>query len=599
MITVCYNKRPCLHCDYHLDLTRTPLKHFNDPPNENTEKMPRLSRTHTCAARLFLAGLAVLGLLGQYPEDHIRNTLADWSLYGISACLTVALLGIVLGFADIRRQLTSISFGGFTILLVILIVAFLLSSRLVPQAMRIYFDEHIYENIAQSILHTGQAFLVDEGDAEAGAYRIYSRQYNKQPNAWPAFQALLFRFFGVAEDTTHLATNLAFVAGLLALWLLIYLLFQSEAAAHSSALVLGLTPVVLRWSNTASVEIAAAAFATLGLAAHVYYMRKASWPSMLISAGFLSYATYYRPESLLVFIVAILFSLVLNVGELKQRRFSVWLTLSFLLCLPELVHLYAVRNEGWGSSYAKFQLFWAFVYIKVNGPYYFNNAEYPLLFTILALLGALSGKVWRLRLPIICWFVIMCGLFLFFYCGGYKCGVSERFAVLSMPPLAALAGLGMAELYKLFPRGPYFRKIATTIALLVFIIMLRPFGPYVRAVGTEAIRARKAVWSAKQLAKTLPPKSMVLSHTPSMWLVWGYNSAHTNRVCATPDYFQDSLQDRYPGGIYLDYGYWCNVPDPEQNAMCECILDKFETEVQMRFSDSKSNFVLYKLISLK
>ena len=114
-----------------------------------------------------------------------------------------------------------------------------------------------------------------------------------------------------------------------------------------------------------------------------------------------------------------------------------------LFLLPHFLHFYAVSGHSWGTQGSKFSLEFLAHNLDTNGIYYLNNKFFPLLITVLALIGLFcpqKGKKWRWL--IFLWFLPFWGIFLFFYAGSYTYGADVRFALTSFMPLAVLAGIG-------------------------------------------------------------------------------------------------------------------------------------------------------------
>ena len=70
------------------------------------------------------------------------------------------------------------------------------------------------------------------------------------------------------------------------------------------------------------------------------------------------------------------------------------------------------------------------------------NIRYPALFTACALIGLFAGGRYLKKLPVLVWFVLTWGIFLFFYAGSYNYGADVRYSVVSTAPLAVLEGAG-------------------------------------------------------------------------------------------------------------------------------------------------------------
>jgi len=74
-------------------------------------------------------------------------------------------------------------------------------------------------------------------------------------------------------------------------------------------------------------------------------------------------------------------------GELKKGRFYLCLAIFFILIIPHIVHLYAVKDMGWGASGPKFSAQYFQGNFVSNFLHYFKNQQYPLLATIFFFLG--------------------------------------------------------------------------------------------------------------------------------------------------------------------------------------------------------------------
>ena len=93
-------------------------------------------------------------------------------------------------------------------------------------------------------------------------------------------------------------------------------------------------------------------------------------------------------------------------------------------------------------------------------------------------------------------------------------------------PLAVLAGLGAARLCRTLGAWTGLSSgRAVTLVALTLVFAWISFLPLVRAIGQEAVDARFDVEFAREFSGLVPPASIVLTHNPSMWLVWGKNAA--------------------------------------------------------------------------
>ena len=135
--------------------------------------------------------------------------------------------------------------------------------------------------------------------------------------------------------------------------------------------------------------------------------------------------------------------------------------------------------------------------------------------------------------------------------------------------------------------------MAPSLVLLICLWGLS-FLPYVRSITQEAWEARADHDFAEIMAQKVPPHSLILTHNPNMFLIWGSNAAQSS--LATNDFERlKCLFQRYPGGIYFHYNFWCMVQDPLQQSFCDNILQKFKVTEMIALQEQQKTFRLYKL----
>jgi hypothetical protein len=165
---------------------------------------------------------------------------------------------------------------------------------------------------------------------------------------------------------------------------------------------------------------------------------------------------------------------------------------------------------------------------------------------------------------------------------------------MAFPPLALLAGAGLADLDAAAAR--LFRRrgaaLAGTIVLAASFLM---FAPAARTVGQEAWAARADHHHAREMLAFLPKDAIVFTHNPNMFLFWGRSSAQASILAGYDAEALKSLRQRFPGGVYFHYNFWCSVADPLQVGFCKSILDKFPHEEVVRYREREFEFALYKI----
>ncbi len=539
----------------------------------------------------------------------------------ILSLLTAAVFSLS-RYGYVRRLRAACSVRCRIMLAVILSAGFVLVVFCVPRESRIYYDEQIYQNIGQTICctkgagshagegfsesfgsfwkrFTGQAGMCNEGRNEFGEYTCHRLEYNKEPNGWPYVLSIAYRIFGVNERVSFACANFMYLASILAVFGIGSMLFGSCTCGTYAALVFALTPQHLMWSNTAAAEPSAAFFPALALLCALLFVKTGSTWVLLLAAAMTAFASQFRPESGMICAVVGLTIVLMKRSELKRGRLYAAAGVLFVLLVPHFAHLYAVKGMGWGSSGAKFAFSHFPENFRVNALFYLRNMRYPLIFTLLALGSLLfrtgSGRAygWPQKAVLLVWFMLFWGIFLFFYAGSYNYGADVRFSLLSSIPLAVLAGFGAWRIAECVQQRISLPGAHAVMALLLTGSFLS-FMPLVRAVTQEAWAARADVHYAKEMAQLLPEESVVLTHNPNMFLMWGYSAAQASLATEHRAEFRRFFH-RYKGGVYFHYNFWCNVDDPLQNSFCENILNRYDATEVASYAKRNYRYALYRI----
>jgi hypothetical protein len=478
----------------------------------------------------------------------------------------------------------------------LLVTALLAVGLFPPRTHRIYFDEDIYQNVAQNILWRGKAQMCNEGMVEHGSYRCVATEYNKEPNAFPFLLSFVFRFTGVNETSAHILNHFLFALGVGCAYWIGILLFRDRRAALVAAVIYMLTPENLLWGATVAVEPGAAALAALAVGAWLLFLEDTSVATGLFAAGAVAFAAQWRPESALIVVVAAFATLILKPARLLSIRLHTTALLVFVLLLPHLGHLWAVRNEGWGSGDAgKFALTYVVNNLRTNALFYVEGKEFPLYFCLLAIVGLAVFRNWRQKAIPLLWFLLFFGIFIPFHAGSYRYGADIRFSLLSAMPLALLGGLGAASLADRLEGWFREHRWVGTVPLLVAVYVFTSFLPLVRSIGREAWEARADHDIAREMLELVPERSIVLTHNPGMLHVMGQSAAQTSHAAYQPSKV-DHFFRQFPGGVYFHFNFWCNVHDEVQNEFCTKVMEAYPTQVIEEWSAGMNRYVLYRLL---
>jgi hypothetical protein len=546
----------------------------------------------------------------------------------LEICFFLLILAVGINYRLIKGLFSGIPRTIWFFLAAITVSGLLITVFAAPRDHRIYYDEDIYLSIGQNIAclkntgahagedygsslssiwkrWSGRAAMCNEGRHEYGDFFCDRLEYNKEPNGWPYLISIVFRLAGVHENAAFWTTNLLYALSIVTAFGIAYLLFRCPYRGLFAALIFSLTPEYIMWSNTVAVEPSAACFTGLALLSALVYVRSRAGTALFLLTVAAAFACQFRPESIMCLAVIGLAVLFFAGEELKRGRFYLALSLFFILIIPHLVHLYAVKDMGWGSSGPKFSFDYLEGNLKANALFYLKNVRFPVMFTVLFVLGLLlggragekNGKTFYLyeKTVVFFWFLLFWGIFILFYAGSYDYGADVRFALLSSMPLALLAGCGSVSLAQLFNRR--FRYMQFLLALVIIFSFI-PFFPFVKAITQEAWGARYDHRYAQEMAKEVPDNGIVLTHNPNMFLLWGKNAAQASLATEQTAYFKRFFY-RYPGGIYFHYNFWCNVPDKLQNSFCRNILERYDSTLIKSYKEKDYTYELYKLDKLK
>lgn len=539
-----------------------------------------------------VAVAALLAWVLSTPAASLREELTVLQFWSLEICVflglavSTAVLPVLSGLLD-RRDL--LRMAALTALAVGLTVG------LAPRTNRIYYDEHIYQNVGQNLADSRRAQMCNAGTIKAGRLQCASGLYNKQPYAYPHLLSLPYRMVGVGTTTAFVVNAIAMAVTVCLVYVLVLMLFADRAAAFFAALLLALTPEQIVWSATAAAEPSAAMACVAALLAVACFLRSRSNMSLAGVAIASAYAVQFRPESFLIVPVVMLLIWQRAREEFWRPRLW-WAGLLLLTFLAVYVgHMVAVRNEGWGTTAERVSLGYVTDNLRVNGWFYLADARFPMTYTLLAILGLWGWRAEAGRMAIAIYFLLFFGIALLFYAGSYDYGADIRYSLATYPPIAILGGLGMARLVqwaeRLNAEKPAFLGLTAAVACQ----FLWWYAPVVRSTTDAAWAARSDVRFAKSLVPDLREKNAyVLTHNPGMFQVWGVSAGQMSLVVTNPDYVDD-LAARFPGGVYLHWNFWCNVQDAMQREFCAKVLRLRPADPVRDYREQDQHYILYRL----
>lgn len=535
-----------------------------------------------------LCSLAYVALLGimvgwlRHSGEHVVRSehLPRLSMLALETGFGLLLLSAAWAAYGARRLFRAVPRWTVIAVVMLSVAGCGIARYVAPREYRIFYDEQIYMNIGQSMAYARTATSCDDGRAEYGEYEIISGQYNKQPNGYPYLVSLVFRVFGLSEWAGMNLNNILFAVSILLVFAVGFLLFDDWRAGLLAAVVHALTPKTIVWSNTAAAEPATMTFALVAVASVLVHARLRSTASLCLATSALAFGVQFRPESMFLLPISALLLLVLAPGEFRRPR-TYWAGVAlFALLIPHFAHLWVVRQEPWGAETAGARLGFGFLRrtLSTNVGYLIANRQYPVFFTLLAAFS-LGTRGMHLRKTVVgLWFTLTFGVFLLFYAGSFEYGNDDRFVLVSAAPLAILAGFGASRIVRALEGLRVPAGAAAGLACGVLFGAFTQVAPTVRAVNEEAWEARADVDNAREFAAMLPPDSLILTHNPNMFLLWGKNAAQLFFAESDPDRMRWYME-RFSGGVYFHFNYWCNVADEHLDSLCDLICRWFECDV--------------------
>ena len=532
------------------------------------------------------------------PIHNLITFLPIYYVYLLELNFFLLIIALIFNFKYIKEILTRIERKSLIFLISISVAGMFTTSFIAPRIHRIFYDEDIYNNIGQCIAQHKRAVVCNEGYYENNELTVVAEEYNKQPQGYPYLISVVFRIFGTNELFIFILNNLIYGLMAFVIFLIVYLLFNDTFAGLAASLSYILIPVNLHWFNTCAVEPSTTFFSSMAILAALVYLKNKKPVNLFLLTTAMAFSFNFRAESFLIFPVIGLLFLLKDIGIFKRKELYIFGVLLVLLSSGIALHTYAMKNQSWGASGPKFSIDYLSHNFHTNSIFYLNNKAFPLLFTIFSITGLLFYKYRdyiKEKIFILSWFLVFCGIFLFFYAGSYKFGQDVRFSILSYAPISIFVGLGISFIKNLLEvRVKPIALILVSLVIYNFIWFL----PFVRAEGREAWEARTGHKYVVEFAELLPENSIIFTHTPSVFLLHKKSALQSSIASYNPGTVE-RLRERFKGGVFIDYNYWSNVNDPQQRGYTEYILNNYNYELIREYRRENYKYALYEIINRK
>ena len=396
----------------------------------------------------------------------------------MKAILMFLAVSFFLSFNQISLLFKKVNKKTWFILAFILLIGFGMRMWFVPHTHHVYFDEFEHINIAENMSYGGKFAVCAKGTDKL----CESYQFPNWPCGYHTILALVFSVFGNSEAAAY---NLSAVIGtisILILFLMAYLLFNSQGIALGCAFLFSLIPAQLKYSGASSMDITSLFFVLLSFVSLLAYLRISDIKSLLLFIAVLAFTVYVRPENGIFPLFMLCFSIIfVNKGSFKDAKkiymhSLLFSTLLFLLLLPYFMHIYfgiyLMPPPGWSEGWGE-RLFNLREHLFGNIKFWFGNFH-PLSFTVLAVFGFLrlmkDGK--KKALFFLAWFSVFLLFYSFYHIGDFSGGADgDRYTLVLYVSIVLYAGFGLFHVFKLVK---FNQAVMFIIPALIFFEIFSP-----------------------------------------------------------------------------------------------------------------------------
>ena len=563
--------------------------------------------------------------------------------------ITLAFVGTIAAAYLSRRDIAAVfREAGFRRkhLYILLLVVFVFAAAelaIVKPTQQLFFDDVIYQSMAQQLIHTGQAVMCNYGTPTS----CFSAEVYHEPIGLPFNLAIGFIFFGISRATAYGTIFVTAALGVAMSFLLAFVLFKDEYAALFTGLLMALSPIMLVWAMPTTSDMPMMAYATMALLFTVIFAKRKRTGTFALAAFSLGFLLYMKVDSFAYLLIApllylaiddrsLLRSLRSNAAILRRNflntKFLIVLLIFVIIVAPEVVYMYIellTGNYGVTSTTYLQNTCNNMLPVQANGTFSFSNlnanicsnvafwfnaykSDYvmqPLIFTALAILGAalLAYKRPRVLLFIGVWFVILFFIYVAFYAGGVLYGVDWRFMLALIVQTSLLGGIALSYIAKalmtparigMLPRRARTMMVYIAIAICIAIVVW-PTYTLVPLLGVQPANIPQANGARfyenfiYNSTASIPKSCIVMSYDPTFFNINGFAAAQLSGPNATS---YRSFQNEY-GCVVIDYGYWCSTP----GNICSITTSGFNLATIKKVIDPANGetFALYRITGVK
>ena len=277
---------------------------------------------------------------------------------------------------------------------------------------------------------------------------------------------------------------------------------------------------------------------------------------------------------IIVFLAILFFSITIFMFD-KIRK---WQVMAIIICLslllvPHIIHMGAVKGESWGAEGEKISLEYLDKNLEDNTMFFFENTRFPVVFTLLSLIGLAYHRLWKKKMFLGAWFLLFFVLYLSFYAGSFNAGVDVRFSLALYVPIAIFAGLGAVLISEILKKIVKQKFISIGVVAILITISFIPFYGFAGSVGQEAWSARLAHDFIIEEMQDLDDDSWIFTYVPSVVLINGKNAVYSDYV------FNKEIVNKIfkeTENVYFFEEYWCAAQISPYKDTCDYFHENFD-----------------------
>jgi hypothetical protein len=415
----------------------------------------------------------------------------------------------------------------------------------VPAIERLYFDEHAYRQMADSIVSDGHSYVATSGRIVANRLIVNRPVYEHWPAGWPTILALLQVLFREGGTGAGLNLMLSLVTSVF-----VALIAARDSKAGELPLIAGafhaFVPAVALWSRTGSSETMAAFLAAAAVLSATIVARSPTSSAQALVGAICGLGAMTRNEFLLLFPVVLWTAATTQVG-IKLRQ--LWILVTMMACfLPvQALHLGIVaRGYDRGAEGAGMSLAYVWRNLSSFGDYLSYEP-----FLLLLVLFAIPSCRKRTSAPLVAWGMVVIVPTVFYYAGSLSFPGGERFVLAWAGPCALLAATTVVNIHKRW-FGWLTRSLRLSITAAFITVCFLWIPIYTQSADQASRVPRSEVAMLRGVLKQVPHGAIVASFFPFVILAEGYaaesltDSHSVQRLC--------ELSRKHLAGVYLWLG---------------------------------------------